>query len=743
MISQNAPDASQNSTQAVELRGEPIFDLPELLRMIRARQKIIVGTTLFIVALTAIYLLQLTPIYSATASVMLNDRQNTVMGGNSILSELSLDNSSVMNQVEILTSRNLMARVVDKLAMDGELPPPAPPPDGSFSIRAFIGKANPLNWFEPEPPVLSPEQMAIAERDGKIGWLLGGVSVAPRGASAAIDITFESEDPIEAAKIANAIAEAYVEDQLNAKFEASQTTNQWLATRLDELASQVQQAEAAVQIYRAESNITEISEGGTVIEAQLGQINSELLLARSTLAQEEAKYAQINTLRAAGSALDVSQVVDSPIILQLRTEQAALLREEAEFATRYGDRHPRMLDIQSEKTNLEEKIALEVERVIATVANGVAVARARVRSLEESLSQVTNQTQGEGRSRIRLRELEAAATSVRTLYESFLGRFDEMQGQQDLQVPDARVLSTAEVPGDASYPNKPRTLMLSIPAGFFLGFLLAFLVERLDSGFRTSVQLEQALGFPVLSTSPEATGGKGSISASDNIVDKPLSSFTEAVRGLQLGLDLSNIDRRPKVVLVTSSVPEEGKTTVAASLARLAACNGKRVVIVDADLRRPSVGSSLGIGSVKGGVVEALSGTMPLESCIITDARSGALVIPVFKKAPNPPELLGSVAMERFIAALRASYDLVIIDSAPLLPVNDTKILARLVDSVVFVVRWERTPRDAVKTAIRALKDVNAPLAGFVLSRADTKRFRYYSYGYQSNYRAYNKYYTD
>jgi len=737
MTMQNVPDARL-------VPSETIFDVPELLRMVRARLKIIIGATIFVVALTAISVVQMTPIYVATAAVMLNDRQNTVLEGNSILSELSLDTTSVENQVQILTSRNLLGRVVDQMAANGQMPPPGTDDGGfDFSIGGLMALANPLNWFEPEPPVLTPEQTAEAARHDNIDWLMGSMSATPRGFSTVIDISFASANPVEAATIVNLIAAAYVEDQLNAKFEATAATNEWLASRLDGLARQVQEAEAAVQTYRAENNITDVGGGGSVVQAQLGQINSELVLARSTLAQEEAKLAQINALRAAGSAVDVSQVASSPMIMQLRTEQAALLREEAELSTRYGERHPRMVDIQSEKLNLEEKIALEVERVIATVENDVAVARARVTSLQGSLGQVTYQTQGEGQARIRLRELEATATSVRTLYESFLSRFDEMQGQQEMQVPDARVISTADVPDGPSYPNKTRTLMLSVPAGLFLGFLLAFFAERLDFGFRTSVQMEQALGYPVLSTLPEALGAKNTLSAADNVIEKPLSSFTEAIRGLQLGLDLSNVDRKPKVVLVTSSVPEEGKTTVAISLARLASRNGKRAVIVDADLRRPSVADSIGLQKGKAGIVEILAGETAIEEATVKDPRSGVDVIGAVKRAPNPPELLGSAAMERFLTALRSQYDLVIVDSAPLIPVHDTKVLAQLADSIVFVVRWEKTPREAVKTGIRALKDVSGPLAGFVLSRADTHRFRYYSYGYQNYRGSYGKYYTD
>jgi capsular exopolysaccharide synthesis family protein len=226
------------------------------------------------------------------------------------------------------------------------------------------------------------------------------------------------------------------------------------------------------------------------------------------------------------------------------------------------------------------------------------------------------------------------------------------------------------------------------------------------------------------------------------MIDKPMSSFAEAIRGLRMGLVMSNVDVRPKVVLVTSSVPDEGKTTVAVSLARLAARSGERVIIVDGDLRRPSVAKSLSLPDDNKGLVDVLTGETVLDQCVTTDPRSSALVLTASKGATSPPDLLGSVSMKRLIEGLKSHYDLVVIDSAPLLPVNDTKVLAQIADAVVFVVRWEKTPRDAVLMGARHLMDVKAPIAGIVLSRADLERYKYYSYGYQDYYN-YNKYYSD
>lgn len=364
-------------------------------------------------------------------------------------------------------------------------------------------------------------------------------------------------------------------------------------------------------------------------------------------------------------------------------------------------------------------------------------------SLQASLNQLTGESTVDNKARVKLKELEAKASSSRQLYEAFLGRFKESQGQEGIQTPDARIISRAETPKSPTFPNKSLSFGVAIPGGLLLGFLLAMLAERLDAGFRTVHQIERLLGVPVLSTLPEIAGlEKTGGQAADRIVDKPMSSFAEAVRGLQMGLVLSNVDKRPKVVLVTSSVPSEGKTTVAISLARLAAAGRLKALVIDADLRRPTVAEAVGLAKSSSGLVQVLTGEAPLDQCLVKDPKSTAMILPAYKAAGSPPDILGSIAMERIIEGLKPHYDLIILDSAPLLPVNDTKVIAHMADAVLFVVRWEKTPRDAVIEAARALADIHAPVAGVALTRADAERYRYYSYGYQSYY-AYDKYYSN
>ncbi|HWF65504.1 MAG TPA: polysaccharide biosynthesis tyrosine autokinase [Rhizomicrobium sp.] len=715
------------------------IDLAVLLRILRVRRQVILGTAAAVVALAIVILFQLTPYYAASSVVMLDQRKNSIEDVSSVLSGLPTDPTGVQNQVQILTSRDIAGRVIDKLNLK----------DNAYfrdtkGWTQYLAFLNPASWFPSRDKMHNDALGLNSERNRLIDEFEKHLTVTPLGLSTAIRVTYESPDRYDAATIDNAIADAYVEDQLNAKFEATQKATKWLADRIQDLSKQSQAAEEAVQQYRAANGLSETQNGGSVVDQQMSAISAQLVAAKSDLAEKEATYSHISALARAGHAADISEAVSSPLIAQLRSQEADLMRQEADLSSKYGPRNPKMLDLESQKTNLESKINEEVERVVRSVANNVAIAQAQVGSLESSLKQIESQSGDQNKLKVKLAALQSNAASAKSMYEAFLSKLNQTQDQQGIETPDARIISRGEVPIKPSYPNKLLVLGVAIPVGFLLGLMFAAILERLDSGFRTTYQVETVLGFPVLATIPEVPPvSRGEpVNAADRIVDKPMSSFSEAIRGLHLALSLSNVDKQPKVIVVTSSVPGEGKTTLAVSLARLGARSGLKTIIVDGDLRRPTVASALGLRDPRYGVVEAVTGTQSLENCFAKDPRSDALALPCVTKPASPSDLLASQAMRHLIQNLAKAFDLVIIDSAPVLPVNDTKILSQLVDTVLFVTRWEKTPRDGVSNALRSLMDAHAPIAGIALARADMSRFQYYSYGYQ-DYHYYNKYYTD
>jgi succinoglycan biosynthesis transport protein ExoP len=709
----------------------------DFVRLVRVRRKIIIGTTLIIVALVTLTVMQLTPKYTASATVLLDQRQNNAATTDEALTALSNDQPTVQNQVQIITSLELAGRVVDKLHLDQD--PDFNPKHGT----GWLHFLNPLGWFPGHNNTQAVTEGISPERSALLHKFLDGLTAKPLGLSTALSISYAANDPYKASHIANAVADAYVEDQLESKFQATQKATQWLSGRIQELAKQASAADSAVEQYKAEHHLSTPVNGVSVVEQQTADINSQLVLAKAALAEKQANYSSLLNLQRSGQAANSGQVLASPLIATLRSNETDLNRQIAQLSTKYLPSHPKILDLQAQKQNLEAKIDEEIQRVVESVHNDVSAAGAHVASLQGSLSELERQNDGQDESSVQLTALQSTATSTRSMYEAFLGRLNQTQDREGIQAPDARVISAAEIPDAASFPRKGLAIAISIPAGLMLGLMLAFLVERMDVGFRSSSQLEELLRLPVIATIPEIrrTGDAVGTHIADLVVDKPMSAFAEAARGMQLGLSLANIDRQPKIVLVTSSVPGEGKTTVATSLARIAAGSGLKTVIVDCDMRRPAA-TKIVSGASQNGLVEALRGTATLDQCLVKDPKSSAMVLPCLATPPNPSDVLTSKAMQGLIARLRDAFDFVVIDSPPVLPVNDAKILSRLVDTVLFVVRWEKTPREAAETAIRALNDAHATIGGVAMTRVDNDRFRYYNYGYQY-YGNYGTYYSE
>ena len=736
-----------------DVHARPPLSLPDIWRVARMRVRVILGAAATVFVLIALAVLSLTPLYKGSATVMIDTRENKVVDVEAVLSGLPTDQTSIFNQVQILQSRELAARVIDKLRLDRD---PEFNPSLARPWWQFLSAYNPILWLPHNPaPPDTPEQRRRKLKDAEIDRFESRLGVSQIQLSTALQIDFESKIPANAARIANAIADAYVEDQLNAKFEATVKATQWLAGRLGQLADQSRKAQAAVEKYKADNHITEVvSQNGTglisVLDQQIAAVNAQLVQSDTDVAQAEANLARVRALVSSGRAADVSQVVGSALIGQLIEQQAALIQKQAEWSTRYGPNHPKMLDLQAEKRDLDAKIREEISHVVGTAENDLAVARAREGALRTDLARLEAQSTVQGEARVKLRELEANAASSQALYDNFVSRSKETQQQVGLQIPDARVISWSPIPVQQSFPNTRLVLEIALIAALFTGFILAFFLERIDNGFRTTARVEEALGFPVLATLPDLAPAKGlrargrfadPVNAADFIVDKPLSSYAEAIRALQLGIALSHVDRMPEVVLVTSALPGEGKTTTAVSLARHLAQIGRKVALIDADLRRPTVKSITRLGEHPHDLIQVLKREATIDQALVKDAKSRVMVLPVLDQVKNAPDLIESQAMARLIDDLRLRFDFVILDSAPILPVTDSRILARLADTVVFVVRWEKTAREAASDAARMLRDAHASVAGVALARADTKRFNYYSFGYSGQYYSYSKYY--
>ena len=434
-------------------------------------------------------------------------------------------------------------------------------------------------------------------------------------------------------------------------------------------------------------------------------------------------------LRGSEVALEsVSDVTNSPVILRLREQVTELERQESELRTLYGERHPRMLQLRDEKDKVAAAIRNEVGRVARTMENDVRVAASRVASIEAALGGLKNRNTKDRAASVQLAELERVALANRTLYEQLLQRFNETRDQQGIVQADAQVVAMAAPPAVPSSPGPKIFAAAGFTVSLVLGSLLAILLERLDRGLRSAREVETALGLTTLGLVPRLDRLRRNQRPHQYLREKPLSSYAEAIRGVLTALKLSNPQNPPKVILVTSSLPEEGKTTFAVSLASLVARSQKRVLLIDLDLRHPSVHRELG-WQVSAGLVEYMAGERTLQEVVHNDLETGLHFLPVKAHTTTPTDLLESDRMRQLLQVCRDNYDLIVLDSAPVASVNDTKVAANLADRVVFVVRWGKTIESAARDSLRSLREAGIEPAGAVLAQIDLRKHAQYRYG--------------
>ena len=655
---------------------------------------LILTTATVIVAATIVALLLWPSTYSASTLVMLDQRTNSVASSTAVLSSLPTDPVSVQNQIQIITSRDLAARVIAdlKLYEDPEFAKP----------NAITGE--------------------MPSADAVIDNFERHLTAEAVGLSTTINITFKSSDAKKAATIANAIASAYLADQVNFEDEATRNTTTWLLDRIHSLARQVQGAEMAVQQYRAQNNLNDTSAGDSLIDQQLIAQNAALVAAKSDLAQKQAISSHVNSMIATGQGADVSQVVSSPLIIQLRAQEAELLRQEAQLSSKYGPRHPKMMDIESQKENLQDKITQEAARVGGSASNDVAVARANVGSLAASLKALEKNASSDSLKRVKLKALEANATSTRTMYEAFVTRLRETQGAVGL--PSARVISTAAVPAHPSSPKRTLIAAASIPVGLLIGLLLALLAERNSvateyrprATFRPAVAtaapvVDPLRGAPVIGEIPDYQ----SLRAADVVIDRPYDSYSRSVEQLLGRLAPHTRGNGGKVIALTAADQGEGRTALATALARAATQRGLRAIVIDSDFNLPRAAQAMGLAQGDLGLQDVLSGTSPLSQSLARDTRSNALLLsPARLHSPNAQFLN---TLPQLIAYLKRSFDLVIVDC----PAPDTASASRyflpLSDAAVLLVRWQSTPRAAVAQTIDTLSALRVPATGVVFAR--------------------------
>ena len=502
-------------------------------------------------------------------------------------------------------------------------------------------------------------------------------------------------------------------------------------------------SEQKLEDYRRQSGIVDTG-GASVYQSQLGRLNEELVLARTKLAESDARARQVQELVKSGNLDTAAAVLDSKIIQSLTDQEAQVSRKLAELKTQLKDTHPQVKLTEHELADIKGKISSEVQKIAANLSNELTISRARAGDLAGQVANMERKVGQQNESEVTLRSLESEVKANKTLYETLLGRLKETDVQQDasMQQPDARIISRATVPSIPYYPRRGLLIMAALVVSAALGMALALVVEHLDSGFRSLSQVESLTGMPTLALVPKLKDVAGENARPHQIaVERPNSSYGEAIRTIRTGLLLSHLDHPPRTVMVCSSVPGEGKSSVALSLACSAARSTQKAIVIDCDLRHSSLHNYLGCPN-KIELTDYLAGQASLEDVVEIDPHSGVHFITAGSRAPNPVDLLGSQEMKKLLTRLSSLYDLVVINSPPLLPVSDAMVLARVVDKTIFLIRWEKTKREAALLGLKLLIEAGANVAGIALTQVDVRKHATYDYSdsgyyYSSSYKNY------
>ena len=699
------------------------LDLVELMAIFRRRLWLFMAIVVLVTAASVVATLLLKPRYTAQAEVKIDANERSVLDTKSAP---GLERSALFvdTEIQVAQSRKVAEAVVQgmNLVADPEFMPP-PPKAGE--------------------PVLRQSPEVVLERT--VDAVLAGLSVSRNGSTFLMEVKYTSRDPSKAAVMANAFAQEYIASSARLRMEGMQAQADTLQSGLHKLESEAKAADQAAAAYRAATGLVVASPGSTVTQQQASTIATQLSTAEADLATARSNLQAARTQIQSGSTDSVSSVLASAVIQDLRRQRADVIRKQADIANRYGPRHPSYVQVQQELENIDRLMADESQRVLASLQATVNAGEARVASLRSTLSGLQGQLNSSSRAEAAAQSLDREAQSKNAIYNQYNLAQQQANQQKNFNEPQGVIVSSATSPKHASFPNKPLFAVLGVVLGIIMGACVVLVAEAFDSGLLSGQGVEEALGHPFLASIPLLSSralrraGK-TVSPENYVIAKPMSAFAESFRALRSALVLSNVDFPTQVIALTSALPGEGKTASTLAFARVLGMGGSKVVVIDCDVRRSSLGRLTRVSRAEG-LVEVLSGEAALQDAVVPDEVENVWLLPLSKAAFTPRDLFGSQAFTQLIANLREQYDFIVLDTPPVLAVADARALASKADNVVFLCRWSKTPRAAASAALALLEQDGARVAGVALNMVDLSAKASLSVGdssyYYSDYRRY------
>ena len=690
------------------------IDLLELAGSLWRGKWVILATTFLALTIGAWYAYGVAvPKYAATSSLALQLRKEAVVDLESVVSGVSTETSSINTELEVIRSRGLLEKLVTQLdpTRDPEFNGALRPPSAVARLKGLLRGGDdpaPADAAPAPDDAITPEE---SEMIRTVGAVRNAISATNQRNTYIFNIGATTTDPLKSARIANALAALYIQDQIDVKFQATENAVSWLSERVVELEAELQQKQDLVKERRSSMDVSTV-EALEALSQQQRAMGERLAEARLASAREEARLNTLQDLARNGSRAELVAGLDDPALTRLA---ARLAEGEAGAEDLFADR-----------------LALLTQEA----ENAAARQTQQTAALQASYDRLQTRFDTQSSAVIELQNLERDLNATRTLYETFLTRLKETSVQRGLQQADSRVLSAA-TPGHYVEPRKSRIMALAMLLGALLGSLIVLARQFLHQGYRTAETLAADTGLAVLGQIP-----KMPIRRRDQLIDylndKPTSPAIEAIRNLRTSVLLSNIDTPPQILLSASSLPGEGKTTQAISLAHNLAGLNKRVLLVEGDIRLRTLSQYFDIPDSRHGLIAAMTGEHDLSDLLLRDSRMDVDILLGEKTSANAADVFSSDRFRNFLEELRHHYDFIVIDTPPVLIVPDARIMSQFADAVVFSVAWDRTAKTQVTEAIRQFHSVNSRVTGLVLSQIDPKGMRRYGYG--GKYGAYSSY---
>ncbi|MGB8399552.1 polysaccharide biosynthesis tyrosine autokinase [Bradyrhizobium sp.] len=728
------------------------INLGFILDFARRRIWVILFSMLLMCGIGFTYFMVVPAPYTGVAVLKIDTRKFQLFQQPLSLGDQTID--EVESHLEALKSENLALKVITELHLAD---------DAEFGRAAAIPIIS--NLIENRRPESETWRLRNALRIFEKHY-----AVERQGVSL-IGISFESANAERSAQIANAIAQAYITEQLDAKYEVTRKGTKWLEGRIKELRDQVSAAQRAVIDYKAEYKMVDAGNGRLVTEQRLTDLNNQLTVARAKTSEMRARLdrisAALNDPADTGLINATASEVGNQLIMKLRTQYLDLAAREAEWSEKYGRDHLAVVGVRTNMRGIRASLRDELLRLRETYKSDYEVASEAEKLIEKQLQEAVAESQTSNEAQVSLGDLETSAETYKTLYDDFVKRYREATEQQSFPYTEARLITKAVPPIRSTYRKNLLIVAMTPFMGLVLGIGLGALLDFFDRGFRTSSQIEATLGLACIALVP-LQGKQGKKTASQrapsitgpspdlisnklgiasSVVEQPFSGFAEAIRTIKLVADLNGIVAANKVVGITSAIPDEGKSTIAAALALSIAQVGGRAILVDCDFRNPSLSRAI-TPNANAGILEVLSGKVALDEALSKEAYQRMAFLPVYSKVriADSSELLSSSAMKRLFERLRHSYDYVIVDLPPLAPLADVRATTHLVDSYLLVVEWGATSAAIVQHALSRAPHVHERVVGAILNKVDMNALRLYDgnrAGYYRN-KAYGRYgYTD